>query len=99
MKSSSFAGGWVSYDKGLLARGARRYGFAVAFEHPQPARTGAYYIRASGEIVKVGGAALPPIGVLLEAIGNAEGTRLTAVGNSIKPTSVGGPLGAPRGLG
>jgi hypothetical protein len=75
MKSSRFAGGWVSYDNELLELRARCVGFALAFEHPEPERTGAYYIRASGEIVRVGGSEMPPIGVLLEAIGSTEGTR------------------------
>lgn len=66
---ANFDGGTISCDAGLISNSALRETFALAFDHGDANRSGAYFIRSNGEIVRVGGAKLPAMAALLASIG------------------------------
>ncbi len=65
---ANFDGGIVSCDAGLVSHTKLRETFALAFDHRDASKSGAYFIRSNGEIVRVGGAKLPAIAALLAPI-------------------------------
>lgn len=66
----SFQGGTVSCDPELMKDRSPRNTFAIAFDHRDTRKSGGYFIRQNGEIVRVGGSRLPALGALLASIGS-----------------------------
>jgi len=69
--TASFDGGLISFEKSLLLAVRKQSTLAIGFDHRDEHKSGGYFIRENGEIVKVGGSKLPALGILLASIGAA----------------------------